>query len=451
MTMPEKHTIFTFIMLKFATRMQPVFISIIPALAWVLFLYFLAWQTSVFGSERRHKAWFMVLFGMKIAMGMAVWAIYTFHYTDRQTSDIYRFFADSEVVYHALFEHPQHYLQLVTGIGGNAAEHQPYFEAMNNWYKSFDDGFVNENRTLIRINALLMPLTMGSYFGNMVIICFLGVWAQAFLYRQLLKHFTGIPLLLFAAINLWPSQLFWTSALMKEPLVMIGIAVSLGAALRLKEKTSVPTFILLLAGVWLTLFSKFYIGIALCFPLLAFLLGKEGLSIRKSAINYGIALGMLILSVWGVGKLGPRFDIPMIISAKQHAFTNVANATQAGSAFYITKLEPTLPSMLRLSPEGTANSLLRPFPQDSKGLMEWAAVAENILFIVVAIFLLVKRNPGSPHFSLAFSLLLFGLIILVLGGITVNISGALVRYKMPAIPYLTLALLMVSKLNNVKV
>jgi len=431
--------------------MQPVFTNIIPAFAWLLILCLVAWRTSVFGSERRQKVWFMALFGVKIVVGMAVWAIYTFYYTDRQTSDIYRFFADSEVVYHALFEQPKHYLQLVTGIGGSSAEHGPYFEAMNNWYKSFDDGFVNENRTLIRINALLMPLTAGSYFGNMVIICFLGVWAQSFLYRQLIKRFVGVPLLLFAAINLWPSQLFWTSALMKEPLVMIGIAVSLGTALRIKEKASALAFLLLAVGIWLTLFSKFYIGIALCFPLFAFLLGKEILSIRKSFLNYGVAFCMLLLSAWGIGKLIPRFDIPMIISAKQHAFHNVANATKAGSAFYITELEPALASMLRLSPEGLVNSLLRPFPQDADGMMEWAAVAENILFISVLLFLLVKMNRKSPNFSLAFSLVLFGLIILVLGGITVNISGALVRYKMPAIPYLTLALLMVSKLNNVKV
>jgi uncharacterized integral membrane protein len=424
--------------------------NILPALFWMVALSLAAWRLPFFGKNETQRKWFFGLFGLKILVGMAVWAIYTFYYTDRQTSDIYRFFADSEVVYHTLFNQPKHYFQLVTGIGGNATEHQPYFEAMNNWYKSFDDGFLNENRTLIRINALLIPLTLGSYFGNMVIICFLGVWAQSFLFRQLVKRYEGIPLLLFAAINLWPSQLFWTSALMKEPLVMIGIAVSLGAALMLKKKISAPIFLLLVTGIWLTLFSKFYIGIALCFPLLAFLLDKEVLSIRKSFMNYGIALGMLLLSAWGIGKLIPQFDIPMIISAKQQAFNNVANATKAGSAFYITKLEPNLQSMLRLAPEGLRNSLLRPYPKGAGGMMEWAAVAENLLFISVLSFLLIKINLKNANFSLTFSLLLFGLIILVLGGITVNISGALVRYKMPAIPYLTLALLMVSKLNNVK-
>lgn len=428
--------------------MELIAANILPAIIWAAILGVMAWRTSVFGTDATHKKWFFGLFWLKILVGMSVWAIYTFYYTDKQTSDIYRFFADSEVIYHTLFEKPLHYLQLVTGIGGSPEEHQSYFEAMNNWYKSFDDGFVNENRTLIRANALLMPFTFGSYFGNMVIVCFLGVWAQSFLYRQIIKRVSSvIPFVLFAAINVWPSQLFWTSALMKEPLVMIGIALSIGLALRLKEKFSVIHLLSLIIAIVFTLFSKFYIGIALCFPLLAFLLSKEQQSSLRIIFTYGISFSLLLIGTWGLGKVFPNFDIPHIISAKQHAFANVAASTKAGSAFYITPLAPSLKSMLELSPIGLFNSLFRPFPTDARGLMEWAAVAENILFIGVIIFLLININRKSNYFSLAISLLMFGLIILVLGGITVNISGALVRYKMPAIPYLALGLLIVKKRN----
>lgn len=431
--------------------MEPIVANILPAIIWALILGVVAWRSNAFGKDFTQRKWFFGLFLLKVFVGIAVWAIYTFYYTDKQTSDIYRFFADSQVVYRTLFDNPKHYLQLITGIGGSAEEHQPYFEAMNNWYKSFDDGFINENRTLIRMNALLMPFTFGSYFGNLVLICFFGVWAQAFLYRQLIKRFAAIPLLLFAAINLWPSQLFWTSALMKEPLVMIGIAVSIGAVLRLKENISVGYIFLLLFGIWLTLFSKFYIGIALCFPLLAFLFGREKISFGKSVLNYAVAITLLLFCTWGIGKVLPQFNIPQIIAAKQHAFSKVASVTKAGSAFYITPLAPSLKSMLELSPIGLFNSLLRPLPGDADGLMEYAAIAENIFFLGVLIFLLIKIDRTSPYFSLAFSLLMFGIIILILGGITVNISGALVRYKMPAIPYLALGLLVISKVRLGKI
>jgi len=431
--------------------MEPITANILSAVLWAVVLGAAAWFLPLFGRDRGQRKWFCGLFALKIGVGIVVWAVYTFYYTDRATSDIYRFFADSEVVYYTLFENPKHYLQLVTGLGGSPAELAPYYESMNNWYKSFDDGFVNENRTLIRFNALLMPITFGSYFGNMVWVCFLGVWAQAFLYRQLLKRYVGVPLLLFAVINLWPSQLFWTSALMKEPLVMTGLAVSIGAALKLKNKFTADALLLLLGGLLFTLFSKFYVGIALLFPLGGFVLWRQKIkSSADSLLAYGTVLLLLICATLALGAVAPQYDIPTIVAAKQRAFANVAEATGAGSAFYIPPMDGTLPGMLMLAPSGLVNSLLRPYPTDASGLMEWAAVAENMLFLGLTVFLLFRQagRKEDANYFLCFGLFLFGIIILALGGITVNISGALVRYKMPAIPYMALGLFMLSRYNT---
>ena len=35
------------------------------------------------------------LFGIKLLFGFALWAVYTFYYTDRSTSDIYKFYDDA--------------------------------------------------------------------------------------------------------------------------------------------------------------------------------------------------------------------------------------------------------------------------------------------------------------------------------------------------------------------
>lgn len=429
----------------FVHILEPTLSHILSAVLWAAVLGLLIRFTAVFGRDRMQRAAFGGLFALKLLAGVGVWAVYTYYYTDKTTSDIYRFFADAEVVYHTLFESPRHFLHLMTGLGGSTEELQPYVNTMNNWYKSFDEGFVNENRTLIRANALLMPLTFGSYFGNLVWICFLGTWAQAFLYRQLLPRVQGLGIWLFILLNLWPGELFWTSALMKEPLVMMGLALSLGAALKLKRNFSWGTLLLLFAGLWLTLLSKFYVGVALLFPLNAFLFLPETASAKRMLATYSTALLLLLGGVWGLGKLLPGYDIPTIVAYKQRAFANVAQATGAGSAFYIRPLEPSLWDMLRLAPTGIVNSLFRPFPQDARGAMEWAAVAENLLFIAVVLGLLWRARRGQTHVSLAVALLLFGLVILVLGGITVNISGALVRYKMPVIPYLSLGLFLLSQ------
>ncbi len=429
--------------------MEPVFANLFPALAWFIVLSGLAYFFPLFHPKKKYNALFLGLFTLKIAVGVLVWWIYTYYYTDRSTSDIYRFFADARVACDLLRNRPDLYVKLITGIDARSPELLPVYDTMNNWYKSFDDGFINENRTLIRLNALLMTITNGSYFGNLVIICFAGTLAQAYLFKAVTATFTVNRLLLFALLNLWPSQLFWSSALMKEPMLMIGLALTIGAVIQVKrEKKRIHLFVFFPA-ILIALFSKFYVGLAFLFPLLAMFIIPPKASVKKSLATLSIVFSLIPFIVLLWGKLVPQRDIPTLISAKKKAFSNVAESTNAGSAFYIPELNPDLHSLLALAPTGIKNSLFRPFPQDADSLMEWAAVIENGLFLCIISFLSFRINRRSPWKAFSFNLILFGIIVLALGGITVNISGALVRYKMPVIPYLALAFyLLTLKMNK---
>lgn len=420
---------------------EPTLANFIPALFWLSVALAAVWFFPVFHHKKQYNRLFGALFLVKIMAGAGVWWIYTYYYTDRATSDIYRFFADARVAYDLLFTRPDLYLKVVTGVGGNSEELATVYDTMNNWYKSFDDGFINENRTLIRLNALLMPITLGSYFGNLVIVCFAGTAAQAYLFRAVADTLHVNALFAFALMNLWPSEIFWTSALMKEPILMAGLALAVGGLIRFKYKYKplVLHAAMVTAGLIITFFSKFYVGVALFFPLLAVLITSPEAPPKKSVLISGGMLVVLagIVVIWG--KLMPQMDIPTLIAAKKKAFANVAEATGAGSAFYIPELKPDLFSLVAGIPAGLWNALFRPFPQHADSLMEWAAVAENFLFAGLLVFLLGKIRPGAPGKSLPLNLIVFGLMVLALGGMTVNISGALVRYKMPVIPYMALA------------
>lgn len=424
--------------------MEPSLIHILSALVWATLLGLVGLRTSLWGPTPGERRLFSGLFFLKLLVGIGVWAVYTFYYTDPATADIYRFFHDSEIVYSLLFEKPGVYLNIVAGIGGGD-ELLPYYDLMNNWYKSFDDGFINENRTLIRANALLLPLTGGSYFGNLVLFSFLGVWAQRYLLSSLGKVFTFSFLPAFVLLNLWPSELFWTSALMKEPLLMGGMALCVGAAVRLRARFSVTHGALFSAGILLTLFSKFYVGIALLFPFLVYFSSPKKSTAGQLVFSY-LALGIVLLGLLHYAdQWFPEYNIPGVIAAKKQAFANVAEATGAGSAFYIPPMEPTVWGMMQLAPQGLVNALFRPFPQDASGIMEWAAVLENMLFAGLMLFLLFQFRKKNKNLNLCLTLLFFSLLVLVLGGITVNISGALMRYKMPVLPYLSFALFLASK------
>lgn len=82
----------------------------------------------------------------KIMAGTALWAVYTYLYTDRTTADIFKYFDDSAVLYGALWQHPGDLLRIFTGISNDS----PYFDAhyygvMNNWVRRFENNVYNDS------------------------------------------------------------------------------------------------------------------------------------------------------------------------------------------------------------------------------------------------------------------------------------------------------------------
>ncbi|MEO8733942.1 MAG: hypothetical protein ABI373_06400, partial [Flavobacteriales bacterium] len=80
--------------------------GILLAIGYVALFLYLIRRSAFFqapGLERRTVGW---LFLLKIAAGTALWWVYTYHYTDRSTADIYKYFDDGNVMFSALPAHP---------------------------------------------------------------------------------------------------------------------------------------------------------------------------------------------------------------------------------------------------------------------------------------------------------------------------------------------------------
>lgn len=99
-------------------RMEPTVSNILSAVLWALLLGVIIRFTSVYGRDKVQRAAFGGLFALKLLMGVGVWAVYTYYYTDKSTSDIHRFFADAEVVYHTLFENLRNARRRSNSAGG---------------------------------------------------------------------------------------------------------------------------------------------------------------------------------------------------------------------------------------------------------------------------------------------------------------------------------------------
>lgn len=116
---------------------------------------------------------------------------------------------------------------------------------------------------------------------------------------------------------------------------------------------------------------------------------------------------------------------------------------KTGSTIAIPRLEPTISSVLKAAPVALLNAAFRPFPWEVTSPFMALSGFENILIALLIVMAAIggvrrKSCARSPIWFVAVS---FALIILVLTGLVTPVVGAIVRYKVPALPFLVCALL----------
>jgi len=132
-----------------------------------------------------------------------------------------------------------------------------------------------------------------------------------------------------------------------------------------------------------------------------------------------------------------------ILAHKQWAFL----AENGGSDFGAVQLEPRLGSIAAAVPGGLVNSLFRPFLWDADGALQIIS-AVGILFVwgfVVVAFIFQKKEYTWHPVTLF--LLFYALSNLMLIGILVSNSGAMMRYRVIAIHFLVLVVAQMMRLS----
>ncbi|MCC6836969.1 MAG: hypothetical protein IT234_00405, partial [Bacteroidia bacterium] len=199
--------------------------EIILSLAYTTFFVFLIQKIRFFELSGISKKWVTGAFLLKVIAGFAVWAIYTFYYTDRATSDIYKYFDDSKVIFDALKSNPSHYLAMLTGIGNDGADFNQYYYQMNFWARAHDTNVLNDSHTIIRFNALVRLFSMGYFNVHTVFMCFLSFIGLVAIYKTFSEFLIDKKKELFFVVFLLPSVLFWGSGVLKEGILFFALGV----------------------------------------------------------------------------------------------------------------------------------------------------------------------------------------------------------------------------------
>lgn len=484
-----------------------------------LFIFLIA-KMKFFECEGISRKAIQGVFILKILFGVLLSLIYTFYYTDRSTADIYKYFDDSKVMFDALFTKPLDYFQILFGIGNDTPYFEVYYNQMNHWYREYDSNLYNDSHTIIRFNAVIRLFSMGVYNVHTVFICFLSLLGLSAIYKTFIPVMKEKSLLLFGAVFLIPSVLFWGSGVLKEGLLFFGLGFliyySPTLSLHKEERTAnVKSIFWVVFSIVLLALTKFYVAIAVIPALLAnywisltpnhspngegskgvlmkyilsyltlFTIGllatnslevlvqkqkdfinlanggtylqriteektdtvyiasdlHEQMDINRKTKKVEITGKIDYCKVWTNGKLGEETEFAGAKNFKETEYRLLLDYGKTGSTIEIQKLEANILSFLKATPKALYNTFFRPFFLESFSPFILIAGFENLFIILLTIAAIIFADKKVLNEKLFWLCVFFTLVIFALTGLITPVIGAIVRYKIAALPLLLIAL-----------
>jgi hypothetical protein len=422
--------------------------EVLLTLIYTILFTILVFRLNFFKLPGIGKWWLTAVFWLKILAGIALYFIYSHYYTDRATADIFRYFDDSKIMFSALFERPSDYFRMLTGIGNDTPHFDQYYHQMNNWFRVYESNLYNDSHTIIRFNAFIRLFSFGYYNVHTVFMCFVSLAGLTALYRFFAGLLNNKTSWLFAAVFLIPSVLFWGSGVLKEGLLLFGMGFFLYSVLNLLHKRK-PLLNMLLLAVALTvlLYTKFYIFIILIPLTLAFIWNflRPGMTLLK----YLAVMFFFLMAGMNIHYFFPEFDFMTILIQKQHDFISLARETGSGSMVDMEPLQPGVFNIALRLPEAFALSFFRPLITECKNLLMLMPAVENALLLIwmIASVFFFKKPLRLNFFYLT---LFFFIMTYTLTGLTTPVMGAIVRYKVPAMPFLIAVLIQITDFERLR-
>lgn len=463
--------------------------SIFYALFWTIIIWVWLRYSRLFRKEEL-GTFFPTGFLVKALAGFLFVIVYTRYYG---ANDAFGYLRDSKILHETFFKSPAAYLKFFTGIGTSEQLVSTYLIETKLWSRGTTN-LVNDSQNIIRINSIICFFSYGNPYVHAV---FMSLFSAIGLRELTLAFKTKInvnPKIIFAVLVLLPNVWFWSSGILKEPILILGIGIAvrglIGSETGWKKWGRIVAGLIILAGIKpyvliCILIALTFYGISLlifknrpiwgllvfgtlsvCFLLVtprlrnkvtvnlsekqlaSFNVAKGGLyAARNTELHYYFKnkdLHKLKVKDSVVELLEPvdaeenwiniagDFE-PVHLEPKDEKWKLFMALDSSKSLIKTTFINNSFEQLVKNIPEALINSVVRPFPWDPGSLMTYPAVLEVLLcigFLIVAIWNRRKLNVSEQR--LLISLLIFTVILMLLVGWTTPVLGAIVRYRIPA-------------------
>jgi len=430
---------------------------------------------------------------IKLAAGGLFLVVYSQYYgSGTLTADPKAFMHESALLNQVAHESFVDYLRFLTGMETQSMiDH--YLSATTHW-NGGDLTLINDSKNVIRVNSVLYFLSNGNIYLHIVVFGFLSLLGFRELYLTFSTVISFPKRLFWYALILFPSLVFWTGSMIKEPLMILGLCLVIRAWFgELSSGSRVWRWVL---GIVLLIAFKPYVLLCLLPAILLYVL-----TVRVFKKRIWLTFTVLFVVVIGALALFPvqREKGVFYLTRKQFDFINIGKGgihAYADTCFYffrpdqfqcltitekdsvfltrplqakkvtlgkalpfkdvylrpnkkawfkyfrsngcesyipVTSINSSSSQLLKNIPEALANAAFRPFFGDPGGWLKYFAVVETIVLFgwVLYAFSFWKSASKNTKLQVA-SLLFFAICLLLLIGWITPVLGAMVRYRIPA-------------------
>ena len=336
----------------------------------------------------------------------------------------------------------------------------PYF-----YYDNYADDFTfnymlnTSNFFMPRLGLLPSVLFFNNYLCINFVFGFFALGGAIRLFKIFHHYYPAYTKELALATIFLPSVGFWSAGLLKDTVCFGSVGFILYGMLNIfvkKTKIRASVICIVVCGL-LLYYIKVYILLVLILAILIWLFAETNKVIADKTLRnifsfltlvISFLIGYLLLNYFTSQEAAQNYKLETLMEKADHqrkVIQNLSETTTLGSNFSINTSNP-----VTLVPNSLVATFFRPFLWEVNSPVALLSAIESAIFLFFTLYFFLKRGIGK-YFRLAFSdprllmCFIFSMIFAVAIGASTSNFGALSRYKIPAMPFYFIMLLLLYK------
>ena len=423
---------------------------LLPFYLWLIYKVAFYYRDKFYPEGHEYRPYFITGLTAKILGAIFIAMFYWYYYGG---GDSFNFFYHSQIINSTFFTAPDTWFRLITHHANDRNLKDSMAMSQMYWYND------RPSYTVACIGAFLGLFCFTKYLIISTLVAsisFIGTWL---LFTYFVKQYPHLIKKIAIAILFMPGPIVWGSGLYKDSFCMFSIGCLCYSTYILFEKRNFKMIqvTLLLLSIYLLVVIKAYI-IAMLAPVLIL---KIILTYKKRAstkpggsIKFYLLFVIIGIAAFYIGRkamnsvtVTPEDVIETIEHQKDYLLS--VSLAQDGSAYNLGDFDPSVSGILKMFVPAVNVALFRPYPWESKSIIQLFNSAEATGVFLLSLYLLFTRNPfktigniyRDPNLIMC---LIFVLLFAFVVGVSTYNFGSLSRYKIPCTPFYMLFLMILT-------